>query len=192
MADFVIESTAIKETLAQVQGEMNLFRGNMETIIEYLQTQRVAASANHAFANVTSATVLTTTADVFATIETPVETVVPTDVNKLMFTSSSRAQPTNYQLLYNRIRFIEGFSVFGVDARDLCEVLNMVLPQKFKVLDLPKYKGLSYPQSHITMYCRKMASYIDNDDLLIHCFQDSLSRPSLDWYMGLERTKIRS
>lgn len=42
------------------------------------------------------------------------------------------------------------------------------------------------------MYCRKMASYIDNNDLLIHCFQDSLSRASLDWYMGLERTKIRS
>lgn len=42
------------------------------------------------------------------------------------------------------------------------------------------------------MYCRKMASYIDNDDLLIHCFQESLSRACLDWYMGFERTKIRS
>lgn len=37
-----------------------------------------------------------------------------------------------------------------------------------------------------------MVSYIVNDDLLIHCFQDSLSGASLDWYMGLERTKIRS
>ncbi|XP_050919742.1 uncharacterized protein LOC127137314 [Lathyrus oleraceus] len=42
------------------------------------------------------------------------------------------------------------------------------------------------------MYCRKMASYIDNDDLLIHCFQDNMSRASLDWYMSLERTKILS
>lgn len=42
------------------------------------------------------------------------------------------------------------------------------------------------------MYCRKMASYIDNDDLIIHYFQDSLSGASLDWYMGLECTKIRS
>lgn len=42
------------------------------------------------------------------------------------------------------------------------------------------------------VYCRKMASYIDNDDLLIHCFQDSLSGASLDWYMSLKRTKIRS
>lgn len=65
-------------------------------------------------------------------------------------------------------------------------------PPKLKVPDLPKYKGLSCPHSYITMYYRKMASYIDNDDLLIHCFQDSLSRASLDWYMGLERTKIWS
>lgn len=42
------------------------------------------------------------------------------------------------------------------------------------------------------MYCRKMASYIDNDALLIHYFQDSLSRAYLDWYIGLERSKIRS
>lgn len=35
-----------------------------------------------------------------------------------------------------------------------------------------------------------MAFYIDNDALLIHCFQDCLSGESLDWYMGLERSKI--
>lgn len=58
--------------------------------------------------------------------------------------------------------------------------------------DLPKYKGLSCPRSHITMYCRKMASYISNDDLLIHYFQDKLSRASLEWYMSFEHTKIRS
>ncbi|XP_050909152.1 uncharacterized protein LOC127122923 [Lathyrus oleraceus] len=97
----------------------------------------------------------------------------------------------NYQLLDDRIRAIEGFSSFGIDARDLCLVPNVVLPQKFKVPDLPKYKGLSCPRSHLTMYCRKMALHIDNDNLLIHCFQDSLTGASLDWYMSLERLKIR-
>ncbi|XP_050918887.1 uncharacterized protein LOC127136366 [Lathyrus oleraceus] len=63
------------------------------------------------------------------------------------------AKPADYQLLDDRIRAIEGFSVFGINARDLCLVPNVVLPQKFK---------------------------------------DSLSGASLDWYMGLERTKIRS
>ncbi|XP_050876821.1 uncharacterized protein LOC127080547 [Lathyrus oleraceus] len=101
-------------------------------------------------------------------------------------------RPTGYQLLDDRIRVIEGFSSFGIDARDLCLVPNVVLPQKFKVPDLPKYKGLSCPRNHLTMYCRKMASHIDNDNLLIHCFQDSLAGASLDWYMSLERSKIRS
>src|SRR3954470_6055945 len=42
------------------------------------------------------------------------------------------------------------------------------------------------------MYCRKMASHIHNEPLLIHCFQDSLSGASLNWYMNLERNRIRS
>ncbi|XP_050909293.1 uncharacterized protein LOC127123077 [Lathyrus oleraceus] len=102
------------------------------------------------------------------------------------------ARPADYQLLDDIIRVINGFSSFGIDARDLYLVPNVVLPQKFRVRELPKYKGLSCPRSHLTMYCRKMASYIDNDNLLIHCFQDSLAGASLDWYMSQERSKIRS
>lgn len=67
-----------------------------------------------------------------------------------------------------------------------------MLLQKFKVHDFPKYKGLRCPRSHITIYCRKMASYIGNDELLIHCFQDSISRASLDWYINLEPGNIRT
>ncbi|XP_050919760.1 uncharacterized protein LOC127137331 [Lathyrus oleraceus] len=68
----------------------------------------------------------------------------------------------------------------------------MVLPPKFKAPNLPKYKGLSCPRSHVIMYYRKMESYIDNDNLLIHCFQDSLSRASLYWYMVVKHSKIIS
>lgn len=98
----------------------------------------------------------------------------------------------DYQFLDECIRAIEGFSAYGMDAKELCLMPNVVLPQKFKVSDLKKYKRLNRPRSHITMYCRKMDSYIDNDALLIHCFQDSLFRASLGWYMGFERSKIRS
>ncbi|XP_050896201.1 uncharacterized protein LOC127102925 [Lathyrus oleraceus] len=98
----------------------------------------------------------------------------------------------NYRLLDERIIAIDDFSAYGMDAKDLCLVPNVVLPPKFKAPDLPKYKGLSCPRSHVIMYCRKMASYIDNDDLLIHCFQDNLFGASLDWYIGLECYKIRS
>lgn len=68
-----------------------------------------------------------------------------------------------------------------MDAKKLCMVPNVAFPQIFKVPELHKYKGLSYPKIHITMYYRKMASYIDN-----------LSGASLDWYMGLEQSKIRT
>lgn len=96
MADFEIENAVVKETLAQVQGEMKLFRGNMETIVEYIQTQMAATSTNPASANVISAVVLTTTANVVATIETPVETMVPTIVNQPMFTSASNRLAAAY------------------------------------------------------------------------------------------------
>ncbi|XP_050916556.1 uncharacterized protein LOC127131684 [Lathyrus oleraceus] len=131
----------------------------------------------------------------FAPQNMPVQAIAPENsrpASQVTLPAVNSARPTYYQLLNDRIRAIKGFSAFGIDARDMCLVPNVVLPKKFKVPDLPKYKGLSCPHSHITMYCRKIASYIDNDDLLIHCFQDSLSGAFLDWYMSLGRTKIRS
>lgn len=63
------------------------------------------------------------------------------------------SRPVKYQLLEERILAIEGFSALGLNARELCLVSNVVLPQKFKVPDVPKYNGLSCPLNHITMYC---------------------------------------
>ena len=42
------------------------------------------------------------------------------------------------------------------------------------------------------MYSRKMSTQTDNDQLLIHYFQDSLSGVALRWYMGLDSANIRS
>ncbi|KAA3480307.1 intersectin-1-like [Gossypium australe] len=68
----------------------------------------------------------------------------------------------------------------GIDAKDLSLVLDLVLPLKFKMPEFKKYNGTSYPETHITMFCRWMTSYVNNDQLLIHYFQDSLvgQRPS--------------
>ncbi|XP_050897298.1 uncharacterized protein LOC127104136 [Lathyrus oleraceus] len=181
MADFESNNAAVRESLAHVQ--------------------RTPSSANPTDDNVTRVIGVTNPAAAVAgaTVETPVETVVPTNGNRQLVPADAIApktsqlatqvalsvvdptRPANYQLLDDIIRAIEGLSAIGIDARDLCLVSNVVLPQKFKVSDLPKYKGLSCPRSHITMYCRKMVSYIDNDDLLIHYFQESLSGASLDW-----------
>ncbi|KAK2435570.1 hypothetical protein QL285_020617 [Trifolium repens] len=74
----------------------------------------------------------------------------------------------------------------------MCLVPDLVLPPKFKVPEFEKYMGLSCPKNHLIMYSRKMASYANDDKLMIHCFQDSLAGASLNWYMQLEGSHIRS
>ncbi|XP_016752432.1 uncharacterized protein [Gossypium hirsutum] len=81
---------------------------------------------------------------------------------------------------------------YGIDAKDLSLVLDLVLPPKFKTPDFEKYNETSYPEAHITMFCRRMAGYVHNDQLLIHCFHDSLVRFAAKWYNQLSCTKIHS
>jgi len=81
---------------------------------------------------------------------------------------------------------------FGKNAFDLCLVPNVVIPPKFKVPNFEKYKGKTSPMVHLEMYVRKMSAYVDNDELLIHCFQDSLTGAAMLWYMGLEKADIKT
>ncbi|XP_017644323.1 uncharacterized protein LOC108484960 [Gossypium arboreum] len=55
-----------------------------------------------------------------------------------------------------------------------------------------KYNGTSCPEAHITMFCRRMTGYIHNDQLLVHCFQDSLTGATAKWYNQLNRGQISS
>ncbi len=56
----------------------------------------------------------------------------------------------------------------GMDAKYLSLVPDLVLPPKFKMPEFEKYDGTSCPEAHITMFCRRMTGYINNDQLLIH------------------------
>ena len=80
----------------------------------------------------------------------------------------------------------------GVDAKDLSLVPNLVLPHKFKMPEFEKYNGTTCSEAHITMFCRRMTGYVNNDQLLIHCFQDSLSGAIAKWYNQLSRTQVKS
>ena len=66
-------------------------------------------------------------------------------------------------------------------------VPDLVLPPKFKVPIFDKYDGTKCPSAHLYMYCRKMTGYTNNDKLLIHCFQDSLTGSATRWYNQLSR-----
>lgn len=97
------------------------------------------------------------------------------------------------EVLEERLRTIEGANSHGLrDASELCLVPNVVIPPKFKVPDFDKYIGTTCPKSHLTMYVRKMASHAQDDKLLIHFFQDSLTGAASNWYIHLERAHIRS
>ncbi|XP_016728390.2 uncharacterized protein [Gossypium hirsutum] len=80
----------------------------------------------------------------------------------------------------------------GVDAKDLSLVPDLVLPHKFKMLEFEKYNGTTCPEAHITMFCMRMTGYVNNDQLLIHCFQDSLVGAAARWYNQLSRARINS
>ena len=81
-----------------------------------------------------------------------------------------------YEHLQEIMRAMEGIDILGsLDAIELSLVSGLVIPHKFKTPTFDKYDGTKCPTTHLTMYCRKMSAYIDNDKLLIYCFQDSLT-----------------
>ncbi|KAL4335146.1 hypothetical protein GQ457_07G005640 [Hibiscus cannabinus] len=47
------------------------------------------------------------------------------------------------------------------------------------------------PKIHLTMFCRKMEGYLKDEDLLIHCFHDSLVGPAAIWYNRLSKDQVQ-
>ena len=95
-----------------------------------------------------------------------------------------------YRILEERLSAMEGQDTHDFDVPALCLVEDVVYPLKFKMPDFEKYKGSSCPKTHLKMYVRKMAAYPRDNKLLIHCFQESLSGASLEWYTQLERNHV--
>ncbi|KAA3485344.1 hypothetical protein EPI10_007339 [Gossypium australe] len=95
--------------------------------------------------------------------------------------------------LEEKFKAIENIdSCYGIDAKNLSLVPDLVLLYKFKMPEFEKYNGTSCPEAHITMFCRRMTGYINNDKLLIYCFQDSLVGAAAKWYNQLSRARIGS
>ncbi|XP_039039029.1 uncharacterized protein LOC120176748 [Hibiscus syriacus] len=94
--------------------------------------------------------------------------------------------------LEERMRSVEVEPFYGMDARELSLVPDLILPPKFKAPDFEKYDGTTCPSAHLVMFCRRMAGYTENEKLLIHCFQDSLTGSKIKWYNQLTRSQIKS
>ncbi|XP_052876265.1 uncharacterized protein LOC128282125 [Gossypium arboreum] len=106
---------------------------------------------------------------------------------------SSRQLEEHCRWLEEKFRALENAdNRQGMDAKDLSLVLDLVLPHKFKMPEFEKYNGTTCPEAHITMFYRRMTGYVNNDQLLIHCFQDSLVGAAARWYNQLSRVRIGS
>ena len=62
------------------------------------------------------------------------------------------------------------------------------MPPKFKTQEFVKYDGIGNSCAHLRMFCMKMAPYGDNHPLLCQIFPDSLTGPTVTWYVRLEKT----
>ena len=89
------------------------------------------------------------------------------------------------------LRIIEGGGNYAfANMVELCLVPDMVIPLNFKVLDFDKYKGTTCPKNHLKMYCRKMGAYMKDEKLLMHFFQENLTRATVTWYTNLEPSRV--
>jgi len=95
-------------------------------------------------------------------------------------------------MINREMQALRGKEVLKKDVYDLCLVPNVQIPHKFKLSDFKEYKGTSCPNDHLTMYVRKMSTYANDHQVLIHYFQDSLPSTALKWYMNMDHAEIRT
>ena len=91
----------------------------------------------------------------------------------------------------NRLDSIQGMKRSN-DQRQYCIVSGLEIPRDFKVPDFEKYDGTCDPHIHISMYHSKMGAYLKNDKLLMYYFQESLTWPTMRWYLNLNKQEIRN
>ncbi|RDX96103.1 hypothetical protein CR513_21283, partial [Mucuna pruriens] len=96
------------------------------------------------------------------------------DGNTVPHGSRGQVPPSEekWQSLDERLRTVEGGNRYGLEAVDLCLILDVGLPTDFKTPEFDKYKGSSCPQGP--------PGY------------DNLTRTTLNWYVSLERGRIKT
>ncbi|KAA3467791.1 WAT1-related protein [Gossypium australe] len=100
--------------------------------------------------------------------DNPINTNVP-DLDEIAEGQRTKLED-RCKWLEDKFKVIESAdSCYGINAKDLSLVPDLVLPYKFKMPKFKKYNWTSYLEAHITMFCRRMTRYINNDQLLIYC-----------------------
>ncbi|GKV48344.1 hypothetical protein SLEP1_g55166 [Rubroshorea leprosula] len=114
-------------------------------------------------------------------------------VVKSITEDEDKAIKAKVQLMEETLKSMQGVQTNKpVDISSLCFFPNIQLPHKFKLPEFDKYNGTGCPYAHLTMYCRKMTPYANDEKLMIHYFQDSLTGPADAWFSTLDKSKVKS
>ncbi|KAL0015475.1 hypothetical protein SO802_002544 [Lithocarpus litseifolius] len=89
--------------------------------------------------------------------------------------------PRHKQKGYGHKRKPSGYSY-------LANCPQVIKVPKFKAPEFVNYDGTGHLRVHLRVFCRKMASYGDNQPLLCQIFPNSLTGPAATWYARLEKT----
>ncbi|GKV47364.1 hypothetical protein SLEP1_g54269 [Rubroshorea leprosula] len=128
-----------------------------------------------------------------ATVQSNENDQVETQVVKSTIKDEDKAIKVKVQLMEETLK-----SMLGVQANKLVDISfsclfpNIQLPHKFKLPKFDKYNGTGCPYAHLTMYYRKMASYANDEKLMIHYFHDSLIGPTDAWFSTLDKRRVKS
>ncbi|XP_057977668.1 uncharacterized protein LOC131164473 [Malania oleifera] len=99
----------------------------------------------------------------------------------------------HYDVLEELLKAIKGFSTFdSVDPSDLCLAPKVILPPKFRIPEFENFDRTRCPRTHLRLYYQKMAAHSNDEKLMMHCFQDSLSGAAIRWYIQQDRAQIRT
>ncbi|XP_071909679.1 uncharacterized protein [Coffea arabica] len=80
----------------------------------------------------------------------------------------------------------------GLDYNELCLFPDMQLPVGFKAPKFTKYDGTGNPKTHLRMFANKLGRPIDDENLPVRLFPESLEGDALDWYSNLKPEDMKS
>ncbi|XP_071926146.1 uncharacterized protein [Coffea arabica] len=131
--------------------------------------------------------------------QTTAEPVVPEHIVQTKPEVGESSAPMDMKLLKRLDRFDEfikksqGLSKQGVlDYDDLCLFPNVQLPVGFKTPKFNKYDGTGNPKTHLRLFANKLGRPVDDENLPLRLFLESLEGDALDWYSNLKPEEVKN
>ncbi|XP_071905959.1 uncharacterized protein [Coffea arabica] len=79
-----------------------------------------------------------------------------------------------------------------LDYDELCLFPNVQLPEGFKTPKFNKYDGMGNPKTHLRLFANKLGKPVDDENLPLRLFPESLEGDALDWYSNLKPEDLRA